>query len=64
MHRGGIACVRVGAMGFMWLLNSSVRVNDVSLSVEDKRELALQTLRDLDQVEKEVPILLADTWNF
>ena len=36
MHRQGIACVRVGAFGFVWLLNSGTRVSVVNSAAAER----------------------------
>ena len=51
MHRQAVACVRVGACGFVWLLNSSARVNDLGgMGKEDLRKIAVDGLRGLEGV--------------
>eukprot|EP00605_Chrysophyceae_sp_TOSAG23-4_P001340 GSChrysophyteH1.ASY1.ANO1.1457.1 assembled CDS len=39
MHREGIACVRVAAHGFVWLLNSGVRVATIGGPKQESREI-------------------------
>ena len=51
MHRQAVACVRVGACGFVWLLNSSARVNDLGgMGKDDLRKIAVDGLRGLEGV--------------
>ena len=38
MHRQGIACVRVGAFGFVWLLNSGTRVSVVNSAGQERQK--------------------------
>lgn len=47
MHRMAYACVRVGAMGVVWLLNSSARLNDVGHNKDEVRSQAMATLKEL-----------------
>ena len=45
-HRLGLACIRVGNHGFVWLLNSSARISDTNLAIEEKKVLAMQSMND------------------
>jgi hypothetical protein len=52
----GLATVRVAAEGFVWLQNASTRVSDVNLNVEDKKELTMKKMRDLDRFSQSVAV--------
>ena len=47
MHRRGFAAVRVGAAGFVWLLNSSGRTSDPGGSAAATKEQAGRALREV-----------------
>jgi hypothetical protein len=49
MHRLAVSAVRVGAEGFVWLLNSSARVSDVTASKDETRGVAERELRALER---------------
>ncbi len=55
MHRKGFACVRIGAQGFVWLLNSAGRVSD--LNVVTTKELAMKKLHELKNYAEIVGII-------
>jgi hypothetical protein len=47
IHRKGFACVRVGAQGFIWLLNSSARVSTTE-AISINKEAAIRKLHELN----------------
>lgn len=47
IHRCGYASVRVGSMGFVWLLNSNARVNDINIAATEKHAIVQQKLEEL-----------------
>ena len=55
MHRKGFACVRIGAQGFVWLLNSAGRVSDVN--VVTTKELAMKKLHELKKYSEMIGII-------
>ncbi len=55
MHRKGFACVRIGAQGFVWLLNSAGRVSD--LNVVTTKELAMKKLHELKKFSEMIGII-------
>ena len=55
MHRKGFACVRIGAQGFVWLLNSAGRVTD--LNVVTTKELAMKKLHELKKYSEMIGII-------
>ena len=55
MHRKGFACVRIGAQGFVWLLNSAGRVSD--LNVVTTKELAMKKLHELKKYSEMIGII-------
>jgi hypothetical protein len=56
IHHMGLATVRVAAEGFVWLQNASARVSDVNLNVEEKKELTMKKMRDLDRFSQSVAV--------
>jgi len=49
-HRRGFAAVRFGSQGFVWLLNTGVRVNDITQSSDEKKQEAIKTLANFQSI--------------
>lgn len=50
IHRNGYAAVRLGPHGLIWLPNGSPRSNDTIAAMEEKKEAANATFRELEKV--------------
>jgi hypothetical protein len=50
MHRTAISCIRVGSEGFVWLINVSSRVSDISSTQEKDKEYSNMKLNEFQRV--------------
>jgi hypothetical protein len=48
VHRSGYASVRLGPEGFVWMPNMAPRTSETNTSIEERRESATATLRELE----------------
>jgi hypothetical protein len=56
MYHNGLAVVRVAAQGFLWMQNTSSKVSDVNLSIDERRDLVAKNLAMVTQACEKVPL--------